>query len=266
MKMVMVDDEVLTLKMLERILDWDKMEVQITGTALDGFEALKLVKKENPDIIIVDIKMPGMDGLELMDKLRTENVKSKIVILSAYGEFEYAQKAMSLGASGYLLKPVNELKLKELISKLVKEIKEEKEQIEKLRTAYFEAKDAVKHPFSSTDTALSENENNYLVQRVKTYIKENYSRDISLEDICRNIAVSRNYLCYLFKKETGENVWDYITHVRMNKAKELLEKTNSKNYEIASAIGYESASYFNKMFKRYTGVTPYEYKNRHLCT
>src|SRR5262245_33165955 len=105
MKLMLVDDELLTLELLENLLDWSKLGIEITGKAMDGIEALRRIEEDCPDILITDIRMPGMDGLALVQKIRETNTRMKIIILSAFGEFEYAQKALSYGAAGYVLKP-----------------------------------------------------------------------------------------------------------------------------------------------------------------
>lgn len=259
MKMVLIDDEFSTLDLLEKIIDWKALGVEIVGKAQDGNTALEIIDEKKPDIIIVDIKMPYMDGLELISLLRKKKLKVKIIILSAYGEFEYAQKALSEGVSGYLLKPVDEQKLEVQVKKLIQEIEEEnvlKQYMENRKPGQENAE-----PASIPENGEVENR---LVLKVKEYVRTHYNRDISLEEICDVVSMSKNYFCNFFKKETGENIWDYLTRVRIQKAKELLDKTNLKNYEISFKVGYENPSYFSKIFKEYTGVTPYEYRMKRV--
>ena len=99
-----------------------------------------------------------------------------------------------------------------------------------------------------------------LVQDGMAYLQENYDRNLSLEEICGALGVSRNYFCYLFKKETGQNLWAYLTDNRLAKAKELLRTTQDKTYAIAYQVGYDNPSYFSKLFKKGTGMTPNEYR------
>lgn len=93
-------------------------------------------------------------------------------------------------------------------------------------------------------------------------IEKNYKSNISLEEICEEVAVSKNYFCYLFKRETGMNLWNYLTMVRLQHAKELLRDTELHSYEISFAVGYENPSYFSKLFKKYEGMSPKEYRRR----
>lgn len=109
------------------------------------------------------------------------------------------------------------------------------------------------------------NGNPRLIQKAKEYIDRNYNTNISLDNICETIAVSKNHFCNVFKRETGESIWDYLTAVRINRAKELIIATNLKNYEISRQVGYENPSYFSKIFKMYTGVSPINYRNGEYC-
>jgi two-component system, response regulator YesN len=134
MKIFFVDDEPLTLQYLEKILDWDSLNIQIMGTASNGKEALKQIEKEQPDILITDIRMPVMDGISLIDEVRKFSENIRIIVLSAYSDFEYARKVFSSGISGYLVKPIDEDKLLESIKKTITEI--ENAELEKEKSSY----------------------------------------------------------------------------------------------------------------------------------
>jgi two-component system response regulator YesN len=535
LKMVIADDEVLTLDLMERILDWDNMGIRITGLAKDGYEACSILADEKPDILITDIRMPGMDGLELIKWARCWYDDLKIIIISAHDEFEYAQKAMTYGVAGYVLKPVDDERLEDLVNKVLKEIRDTKEHqikycesksiardrilkqllysrrdtgelketmdklgisikcecfnmlniiidnhtydepynehmrfeemhethsseivrlieecedettgeilvfenrpgewiamlnhdacrytedraiiakklgcsiinrlqleigikcfigiskphsgLEEMSKAYADTLDLIKYRFyfgdcdmltgsdvygssdieeikileqhnlyikhlrngnemeaikvienifnniyanakmepdriynnclellimarkelsggdytnveaarylneigiktlssfktlqglktyllnitSQVSKSLCKSQGrevNRLIQKAREYIAENYNQNITLEDICKAISVSRNYFCYLFKREMGEGIWDYLTRYRIEKSKELLRSSDLKNFEISYRIGYENPSYFSKMFKKYAGMTPQEYRSK----
>ncbi|MBP3901384.1 MAG: response regulator [Blautia sp.] len=141
-KIVFVDDEAITLKLLSCVLDWEELGITIAGTASDGKEALELCRRVSPDIIIADIRMPGMTGVMLSEMIRKSDSDVKIIFLSAYAEFEYAQSAIENKVSGYLLKPLDEEKLEALIRKVVAELKQEKAEkndTKKFRTGLIEA-------------------------------------------------------------------------------------------------------------------------------
>ena len=125
-KVIFIDDEAITLRLLECAIDWERYEIEIAGTALDGKEGIELLKAVKPDIVIADIRMPNMTGVEFAEKVRSFDQDVKIVLLSAYAEFEYAQKAITFGISEYLLKPLDETKLEHLIQKLIIELEEKR--------------------------------------------------------------------------------------------------------------------------------------------
>lgn len=244
LELVMADDEILTLQMLEKIVDWEQYGIAIAGTASDGRLALELIRERRPQLLITDICMPELDGLELIEAVRSEMPSLKIILLSAHGEFEYAQRAIECGVFGYLLKPLDDEKLRTLVGRAVEQIRNEN----------------AKEPRQEVKLSGEQSEN-YHVQKVKHFIERNYNRNLTMEDICCETGVSKNYLSNLFKKETGVNIWDYVTHVRMETAKRLLRTTAMRNYEIAYEVGYENPSYFTKVFKKSTGMMPQEYRD-----
>jgi YesN/AraC family two-component response regulator len=180
-----------------------------------------------------------MDGLELIKRIRSNNTNMKIIILSAYGEFEYAQNAIKYDVDGYILKPIDEQKLEEVLDKITGKLKETNH-------------NAANNSFSK----------NTLVNNARQYLESNYNSNISLEKMCEVLAVSKNYFCYLFKRETNHNIWDYLTNIRIEKAKELLKSSDMKIYEISDSVGFDDANYFTKLFKKITQVTPQQYRGK----
>ena len=131
-KIVFIDDEISTLAFLKCAVDWGELQVEVCGSAQDGETGLELIKKVRPDIIIADICMPKCNGIELLTKVRQLGINCKVVLLSAYADFEYAQKAIKLNVTEYLLKPIDENKLKERIEEIVGELNQHKSTAEKL--------------------------------------------------------------------------------------------------------------------------------------
>lgn len=516
---IIVDDEVLSIKMMENILDWDSLGIRIVGTAQNGLEALNLCHQEDPNIIITDIKMPNLNGLEFIKKARVTNPGAEFILISAYADFDYVKRAIELGCSNYILKPVDEFELEQTLKKIIAKISDkmiaEKNAV-KNRVAHdkqviyrymstgvnplaagkstsslnlnlssytlfsfnlteqsmndyienglqldaqmafimermsavmeefghcvlFDYKDyawtailsgdcskeslsacaskmidlfaeeihmKIHVCFSPRGSRLDElphlyrrlaqlsrfssyigdeevlgygynmiettfqqvdllaytkrlaealnlndaeeaariieevlllscksdpaslhlfidfNYNAFCAIREKLikenrltdeyheirllsyrdisdistademsrfmnrilqllspnrsqtakprysalvevgirYLGENYDRNLSLEEICTELSVSKNYFSYLFKRETGWNLWAYLTEIRLNKSKELLRTTDCKSYEIAYMVGYDNPSYFSKLFKKNTGMTPNEYR------
>ncbi|WP_136609038.1 response regulator transcription factor [Paenibacillus dokdonensis] len=246
LELVMADDEVLTLQMLGKILKWEEFGITIAGAATDGKQALGMIRERRPQLLITDICMPELDGLELIETVQTEMPGMTIILLSAHGEFEYAQRAIEWGVFGYLLKPLDDEKLRTLVGRAVAQIRKE-------QTRDLHQEDNPKYNLEQSE--------NYHVQKVKYFIEKHYKRNLTMEEICTETGVSKNYLSNLFKKETGVNIWGYLTYIRMETAKYLLRTTAMRNYEIAYEVGYENPSYFTKVFKKSTGMMPQDYRD-----
>lgn len=523
MKVLLVDDEMITIRMLQSLIPWEQLGLELMGYAQDGEEAYKMALEQMPDIILTDIRMQNMDGLQLVEKIFGLSKTVKIILMSAYADFAYVKEAIRLGCSNYILKPVDENELQQSLMKVMEEIrgkqyektlidKSEKqlrmlelykymrtgnnlnkilehkkeypfdfmdysvvliqrdndsideyvntssmelvqekyvlhmleqiigvdcskhflsmdydddawifllektkieetieicekivttfqkelelrvlicfskpgyvleelpelyEQVKNLRkyafyigderilgydyncigreidqlrnigllreaeqalndhdTAYLEEliNEAFKasenfHPdalsdiyefcyrllyaihkaleaeegggginpeeLSKYDLTYEELKALYSLKKLKTvmddaiellkrihivgngkkysrlieeslqFIEKNYNKNLSLEEISNEIAVSKNYFCYLFKREVGISLWNYLTQVRMKNARKLLEDTELKTYEIAFEVGYDNPSYFSKIFKKLESVTPNEYR------
>lgn len=503
MKVLLVDDEMITLKMLKSIIPWERLGLELLGTADDGEEAYRKVLREMPDIIISDIRMKNMDGLELVKKVRAISENVKIILMSGYADFDYVKEAIWYGCSNYILKPIDEQELEQSLCQVIEQIRgkayekkirdqseeqlrmlelfkymrgsnnknkilqnknkydfcfqdcmllliqqqsdsinefdtasnmelmgdkyavamigdvigeqyrkkylyfeddawlfliektEEQELIEMIRKIisvfhrelemqlmvcfskvcididelpkiYEQVMSLQKYGFyigeeqilgydyncvgqeidelrrigifremeqavaSSDKVQLLElleeafelstvyqpntqqdiydfcNKTLYLLKKDISYkelleyhslhelkefmrqiignmdggeekneekkyskpiseslklIEERYNENLSLDDISNAISVSKNYFCYLFKREVGMSLWNYLTTVRLKYARKLLEETNLKAYEIAFQVGYDNPSYFSKMFKRQEGMTPNEYRD-----
>ncbi len=121
-KIIFLDDELITLRTLESAIDWQKYHVALCGTASDGEEGIELFRQVEPDIVIADIRMPKMNGIEFARAIRQTRKRVKILLLSAYAEFEYAQSAITHQISDYLLKPLDEDKLEAAITRIVQEL------------------------------------------------------------------------------------------------------------------------------------------------
>jgi len=242
-KAILVDDDEFVLKGFQQKISWESLDVKLMATAKNGSDALTLVTELKPDILITDIRMPIMDGMALLEALRENGSKVKVIIISGYGEFELAQKALRLNAAEYLLKPTSKEDVEAALKKIVSDIKlEDQERSEKSI-----------NEIGSSDSGV--------VSLVKDYVQSNYHQSIYLKDISKLIFLSENYLSTLFKKGTGVTFKEYLISVRMKKAKAFLAKPGLKIYEVAGLVGYESNEYFSNIFKETFGLTPKEYRS-----
>lgn len=122
-KVILVDDERIILDGIASIINWEKLETTLVGKAANGMEAYQLITDLQPHIVICDIKMPGMNGIELVSKISGEFPSIHFILLSGFSEFHYAKKAMEYGVKHYLLKPCNENQIMEAIEHTIREIR-----------------------------------------------------------------------------------------------------------------------------------------------
>lgn len=230
MKIVIVEDEKVSAQNLAKYIENCFPDVQIAGVFQDGRAALGFLKKNPVDMVFTDICMPYMDGLELIGLLNTACPGLKIVVLSAYDDFEYVRKAFLLGVKDYLLKPIDRIDL----AKMLRGKKKAEE--------------------------TSAGPGGRIVAQVQQLIAQQIASPITLSSLSDAVALSPAYLSTLFREETGETLSAYITRQRMETSMRLLRETNLKIYEIAQMCGYTDGKYFSYVFKKYTGKTPLEYR------
>ncbi len=429
MKVLIVDDEVFSIKILETLVNWKTHNIDETYHARGGYEALQKAMEIRPEILITDIRMPDMSGLDLAEKVLRAYPETKVILMSAYADFSYIKDGMKLGCIDYILKPIDEAEFERTLKRAVSMIEGEKEQeetnqrnasrVDDLNLLRFirsgHGKNKVLNneiarfsgsyvmfltqlssltidDYSNSENIEIEHEGYYLsimknilspeytllkilnldegswiilmkdrgqeetiraanllnrelfsrtghsftvcfsrpyagldslndaydevrrlnkyglalgdhevigmdyncsaedLETVRTYraqekkegdhpeggkeqysesvrgamriIETNYAQNLSLEDICSELSISKNYFSYVFKRETGMNLWDYLTRIRLAHAKKLLAETDMRNYEIAFKVGYDNPSYFSKLFKKYENMTPGEYRDR----
>lgn len=239
-EIIIIDDEAIIRKGIRRMIELSGNHYEVIGEAENGEEGLRLILKKEPDIAIVDVKMPKMDGLLMIEYcLHQENLKTRFIILSAYDDYIYTRKSIKLGVCDYLLKPVNRLELIALLEELRKKI----------------SAGCVK-----TLTSVKEEDAESAIAAGIRYIEKHFYDDISLSCVAEKVRMHPNYFAVVFKKKTGVSYLDYLTNIRIKKAKELLTNPDLKVYEVSQMVGYYSPKYFSKLFKQHTGKTPNEWR------
>ena len=243
-KLLLVDDENLEREALTLFVKKSKLSEKISQIqeCANGSQLLQKIPLFQPDIIILDIKMPGLNGLEALKKIREEGCNALVIISSAYNQFDYAVSAMQLGVINFLVKPVKETDF-----------------IEALENAFVileKAKKSEGEEVAEKDKALPES-----VQKICRYIEENYSKNINLDDIADHCSYSRYHISHIFHEASGFTVFSYLLEVRMKKARELLKNSSLSIKEISSQIGFSDQNYFSNVFKRQTGLSPVEFRN-----
>ncbi len=267
-KVIIVDDEDTIVTGLSRLLPWQKFGCELSATANNGESALSLIRELRPDILITDIRMPGMDGLALIAAFRSEFPDMQITILSGYPKFEYAQRAIHLGVSNYLIKPS---RMDELESALVRMT----ETLDKRKRGAVSAEDsggmnsegvpAAEDEAALSETAASEsgeNAGNFITRNAVRYIEEHYCERLTLPEVAQKVFVSQWHLSKLISRFTGQSFNDLLNSVRITKAKELLSNPSLKIWEISEMVGFSDVTHFSRIFKKTEGRSANEYRNQ----
>ncbi len=261
MRAIIIDDEQHITDMLQSFIRSFQLDVEIIGVFNESSNALDFCKKQKPELIISDICMPDLTGLELLHKVKNDLPQVYCLFISAYNEFEYAVAAMEDGACGYLLKPIQPSEL----YKRLKEICDKYDIWEKRQQKFTQMKTIVKklqHEKTADVTIQQNNQYSRNVWIVLRYIEENYFDAISLDSASEVVFLNKNYLSMLFKREVGTSFVTYLNHFRINKAKNLLRMQDFKVNEVADMVGFNDVSYFIRQFKNDVGCTPNEYREK----
>lgn len=236
---IVIEDEDWVYEDLKSSIIWENYGFHLTAHIKQPSLAEAVIKKMRPDLIITDIMMPKMNGLELIQRIRKIAPDTNIVIFSAYSEFEYAKTAMAQGVINYLVKPLDE---KELVSTLQKV----KHKIENTV-----AEDSVQ--YSGIKNVLTEMYNDILYR---------YYEKLKIYDYAKKYHFNPNYLSRVFKNEYGKSFIDLLLETRIEKAKELLVNAEFKIVDISATVGYDDYAHFSKIFKEYTGISPREFREK----
>lgn len=240
-KVLVVEDEEMIRKGIVLTVNWEALDCKVVGEAANGLEGLEAVKRLNPELIITDIKMPQMDGIEMLQKLREMGNNTHVIILSAYDTFSYAQSALRLGAVDYLLKPFHDGDLERAVTLVHEKL----------------------YPNSKTKILLvKEGPKSNYVREAMDYIRMHFNDPgICISSIAEHLNISEGYLSHTFKKETGLSPLNYLTQYRIQQAMQMLEDCRIRVYEVAEKVGYQDIAYFSSTFKKLTGMSPSDYQN-----
>ena len=264
------DEQIERMALARRLMRRFGDSLQISE-ATDGKEAVELYQKEHSQIIIMDISMPELNGVEAAEQIRSMDEDCVIVFLTAYDEFSYAKSAIVIRALDYLLKPCDEEELAAVMEeamRLTDKAVHNKENPTGNRAEMTEAeKEAEKRreqwPWNPDAEAPKDPETermNQVAEKIRTYIRENYMNEISMQDAARQFNYSDAYFCKLFKQCFDQNFTSYLTNFRINEAKRLLKDKNISIKDAGMKVGYYDSNYFAKVFKRVTGMIPSEYR------
>ena len=278
-KVAIVDDEPVIVRGLTKMIPWESYNCRVVGTAGDGQEGMKLIREKKPDILISDICMPGIDGLTMIAGMKSEFGHMQITILTGFRDFDYAQQAIRLGVTRFLLKPSKMDELEEAVRVMIENLE----------------KQGITGKEDGTDEGVGENtpkaEGNregeegkekaepsegkegeetdspascFIVKNALAYIEENYREKLKLSDVADQIYVSQWHLSKLLNKHTGQNFSEILNTIRIEKAKELLKDPSLRIGDIAEEVGFLDVAHFSRVFKKQAGISANEYRNTKL--
>ncbi len=253
-KVLIAEDEPFIGDSIRKMMERFGPEFEVRACVYDGEAALERLEEESFDVVLTDIRMPGMDGIEVLRRIDRDYPNIITVVISGYEIFDYARKALKYHASEYLLKPVSIDNMKELLAKLkVLLVEREKEQhYQKIFSAVGVGGVEKKEDGSGKEQ---------LAESVRQYLEGHYGEKITTKELSKKFGLVPSYLSTLFRQEQGMSPSDYLNRLRIERAKALLlENMFLTVREIAEITGYADQLYFSKVFKKETGMTPSDFR------
>lgn len=247
-KVVIIDDESIIVEGLTRIVPWERYNCQVVGSASDGISGGNIIREHKPDIVLTDIRMPGMDGLSMLAGLKSEFPDLQITVLTGYRDFSYAQQAIHIGVTRFLLKPSKMNELEEALETMRANL----DKLEKTQPPEEQNAQALNH----NDVASS-----FIVRQAVAYIEEHCTEKITLSDVADKCYVSQWHLSKLLNRHANQTFYDLINTFRITRAKALLHDPSLRISEISEQVGYIDTAHFSRVFKKLEGVSANEYRN-----
>ena len=235
---MIVEDEYLVRQGIASLVNYEQFGMQVIAQAENGREAWQKFQENPADILLTDINMPQMNGLELAKLVRDQVPTCHIVFLTGYDDFDYARTAIKLGADDYLLKPFSKDDVEEMLAKVQTKLDKERKK-------------------AQIQNLVDQGQRSELEEAIHARLADS---ELSLKNLALQLGFSPSYLSVLIKKELGLPFQDYLIQERMKKAKLLLLTTDLKIYEIAEQVGFEDMNYFSQRFKQVVGLTPRQFK------
>lgn len=235
-QILLCDDEPLIRQGVRKILESNFSGLSIVECA-NGLEGFKQISVSAPDLIIADVRMPALSGLEMLERAAAQGCTAPVVLISAYSDFDYARTAIRFGVKDYILKPINRFELLGCLRRIL--------------GPEDAAQPDVGYSAPGTDDKGG-------MERAMEYLRSNFFRNITLEDVSRCACMNPNYFSAVFKKHTGMKYIDYLTRLRLEKADNLLRRTTLQVSEIAQMVGYSSTKHFTHLYREKYGILPSE--------
>lgn len=258
-KVLIADDERNIREGLKTFIPWKSIDLTVVDSVDNGRKVVDYLSNQEVDILLLDIKMPVLSGLEVMEIVSSKYPRVKSIILSGHADFKYAQQAISYSVTEYLLKPINISHICDVLGKIKKGL--DAQRGDTGDTGILANQHLIEHMKSGSIQGTSRRKR--IVDMSKEWIEHHYSENFGLDCIANQFQISKEYFCSIFKEETGENFIQYLKGVRMAKAITLMkDNPGLRIYEIAEKVGYRESKYFCRVFKTHYGQYPEEYRQR----
>ncbi|MDD6647156.1 MAG: helix-turn-helix domain-containing protein [Firmicutes bacterium] len=240
LRVLLVDDEIMIREGFKKLFDWEAHGCIVAGEAADGMEALAKIDTLNPDIVIMDINIPILNGLKVIKMSRIKHPDTAFIIVSGYDDFSYCREALRLKITDYILKPVN---------------------YEEFGTCIDNLKISM---YQENVSQEPEEQDERIINSITRFMQEHLAEEMSLSVLAEEFHMNPQYISQLFKNEIGVGFLAYLTSIRMEKAKKLLLSTSLSIGEVAEQSGYGDYRVFTKVFKKSEGITPSQYRRDFL--
>ncbi|MFC7678848.1 response regulator [Paenibacillus sp. GCM10028914] len=250
-KLLLVDDEAIIIRGIRSFVDFDALSISEVFEASNGKSALEIFKAHEPELILADINMPKMNGLDFASAVKELKPNVKIALITGYDYFDYAVTALKAGVDDYVLKPVSKKDIQQTLQKLIAKRQQADNDIEVSRLV----QDLKKNADAIDDTGYK--------AKIKQEIEDNIANvEFSLSYLAKQLALSTSYLSSLFKRLYGQTFQEYMLTIRLERAKILLLSTHMKIYEIAAAVGFDDPNYLSASFKRKFMLSPNQFREK----
>lgn len=263
--LMIAEDELIERQVLKKTLLKKFGDQCVIWEAQNGKEALEVFSREDVPIVILDIGMPGINGIQAAEIMRRKSPECCIIFLTAYDRFDYAKKAISIGAMEYLLKPYSSKEVIGVVEEALRLAGEHRkwqqgkldrsEVVERNLRHFLEEEKRAPVTEEGNLTRLS-----VMASMVEEYMRNHYMQEISMHDAAAAVNYSEPYFCRMFKQQFGQNFTSYLAEYRINEAKKLLAQPNVNVKDVGARVGYGDSNYFTKVFRRFTGVNPSDYR------
>ena len=244
-RVLLIDDENIIVEGLRRVVKWEDYHCEVVGTANDAASGTEAIRTLRPQILFTDIRMPDQDGLTMLAGIRSEFPDMRVTVLTGYRDFTYAQEAIRLGVTRFLLKPSKMDEINEALEAMIGQLQKRGPEVQA-------QEETEQSPASS-----------FLVHQAIAYMENNYQRKLTLQDVADHCYVSQWHLSKLLNS-SDQSFYGILNTLRINAAKKLLEDPSLKIGDVAEMVGYTDAGHFARTFKKLEGVSANEYRNKIL--